>query len=102
MGMLGHAEVPAETINPIRRLAGGVSRLLAVFAFSTSMLPVFTLIPNGIFTFLRLTGDVENRRVEAAVERDVGLDEKVIGKEAAAIAQTHFQRTVRLGAGCPT
>ena len=84
MGVDGGEKPAAEGINPIAWFAQK-SRLITL---------IVPLDPAGVFSHVRRLKSfviVVDRRVEAAMEVRVGLNEKVVGKYTPPIAKHHFQ-----------
>ena len=87
MRVQGRAKVPAEAIDPI-----GCRPKKTAFRFGF-------LFPVGmgdiVVVLLRLPGLIENGRIIAAVEGDVGFHEKVIREQLAAFAKQECQHAFR-------
>ena len=95
MGVLGDEEVAAEALDPI---PGRAEEAHLLFVLLVGGLALLGGEVAGVFGRPRL---VEDGGVIAAVERDVGLDEEMVGEEAAAVAEEDLEDVVGLGALAP-
>ena len=81
MRVLRHHEMPAKALNPILRLVKEVHLPLMFLLLRLAFLGCH------VSAALRGLALVENGRVIAAVKRDVGFHEKMVGKKAPPIPQ---------------